>query len=521
MELEMGVAVRGGERADRVLTCLRGRAFLVGMGQQGETWDVVVMSRNTGPLSVQCVENRSTWRSREHKRRQLTTGDKRIPLKTGLLLLASGSAGELTARSIVATKNMTAVKPTERIEREAKEGGARNKRQKPHKVQAATKTEEGWRGGEVGVYRRGEDRKRGKEGISLMFLAADQLGSQGYPGFANSHGKGGVLRAEGGADEGLRWKRGGSDGWPFSPGGRPMLWGIVILGPSRLISLALAKAGLLIYSQRPPREEGGRIHAPVIQMSPFSLGTTVSTCQNMVVTPHLHEWPSPPPAPLPAVFPVRSSLRHANQRPRPTHWSSPQPLALHRCWETSEKRSGSDGGKQERDGGVTWMDGSWGCCEQEGDGAKESETPKGSVNIFVSEVPAKTDPSACVCEAYSCSRHLSLCVRGGKRCVRLYLESLQTPSSPLPSPHSVLSAWRICQFSFSLFVPALILLSKPWLASLTAAEHRSYSTPTNSTHSVPRWDDAHPQTHTHSTPARQLAAPKSVMTGSAIIQRFL
>lgn len=82
-----------------------------------------------------------------------------------------------------------------------------------------------------------------------------------------------------------------------------------------------------------------------------------------------------------------------------------------------------------------------------------------------------------------CSRHLSLCVRGGKRCVRLYLESLQTPSSPLLSPPSVLSARRICQFSFSLFVPALILLSKPWLASLTAAEHRSYSTPTNSTHS--------------------------------------
>lgn len=38
--------------------------------------------------------------------------------------------------------------------------------------------------------------EREKEGISLMFLAADQLGSQGYPGFANSHGKGGVLRAE-------------------------------------------------------------------------------------------------------------------------------------------------------------------------------------------------------------------------------------------------------------------------------------------------------------------------------------
>lgn len=48
-----------------------------------------------------------------------------------------------------------------------------------------------------------------KKGISLMFLAADQLRSQGYPSFANSHGKGGVLRAEGregggGVYEGLR-----------------------------------------------------------------------------------------------------------------------------------------------------------------------------------------------------------------------------------------------------------------------------------------------------------------------------
>lgn len=36
-----------------------------------------------------------------------------------------------------------------------------------------------------------------------MFLAANQLRSQGYPGFANSHGKGGVLRAEGGERRGL------------------------------------------------------------------------------------------------------------------------------------------------------------------------------------------------------------------------------------------------------------------------------------------------------------------------------
>lgn len=54
----------------------------------------------------------------------------------------------------------------------------------------------------------------------------------------------------------------------------------------------------------------------------------------MVVTPHLHEWPSPAPlqAAETAIFPVRSSLRHANQRPRPTRWSFPQPLPLHRCW---------------------------------------------------------------------------------------------------------------------------------------------------------------------------------------------
>lgn len=127
---------------------------------------------------------------------------------------------------------------------------------------------------------------------------------------------------------------------------------------------------------------------------------------------------------------------------------------------------------------------------------------------------AKMDPSARVCEAYSdpcwslcvylCAKkkayewiHCTYCFpcsqaasgisvwvcEQGKRCVRLYLESLQTPSSPLSSPLSVLSARRICQFSFSVFVPALILLSKPWLALLTAAEHRSYSFSTNNTHS--------------------------------------
>lgn len=94
-----------------------------------------------------------------------------------------------------------------------------------------------------------------------MFLAANQLRSQGYPCFANSHGKGGVLRAErrggrvsggveGEVDEGWRWKRGGRDGCLFffllslfSPGGRPMLRGRVILGV-RLGGSCSDKAGL-------------------------------------------------------------------------------------------------------------------------------------------------------------------------------------------------------------------------------------------------------------------------------------
>ncbi|KAK2835428.1 hypothetical protein Q5P01_015912 [Channa striata] len=116
-----------------------------------------------------------------------------------------------------------------------------------------------------------------------MFLAADQLGSQGYPGFANSHGKGGVLRAEGGADEGSRWKRGGRDGWPFSTGERPMLWG---------------------------REEKRGSGA-----SRGILADGAALCQERV------------------------------------------------GWRKARER--------ERDGGVTWMDGSWGCCD---------------VSIFVSEV---------------------------------------------------------------------------------------------------------------------------------------
>lgn len=40
-----------------------------------------------------------------------------------------------------------------------------------------------------------------------MFLAANQLRSQGYPGFANSHGKGGVLRAGGGVEVEQRRER--------------------------------------------------------------------------------------------------------------------------------------------------------------------------------------------------------------------------------------------------------------------------------------------------------------------------
>lgn len=104
----------------------------------------------------------------------------------------------------------------------------------------------------VGVYRRGEDRERkgGKEGISLMFLAANQLRSQGYPGFANSHGKGGGLRAEWGG--GLRWKRGGRDGCPFSPGGMLMHWGRVIFG-----ALLSDKVGL-----GPGRRRKGALGSP-------------------------------------------------------------------------------------------------------------------------------------------------------------------------------------------------------------------------------------------------------------------
>lgn len=73
-------------------------------------------------------------------------------------------------------------------------------------------------------------------------------------------------------------------------------------------------------------------------------------------------------------------------------------------------------------------------------------------------------------------------------------------ASLLSSPLSVLSARRICQFSFSVFVPALILLSKPWLALLTAAEHRSYSFSTNNTHTQARWDDVCSHTPALATP---------------------
>lgn len=56
---------------------------------------------------MRCAENRSTWRSWELERKELTTGDKHIPLLPGLLPLppplAGGCAGELAARRIVAT----------------------------------------------------------------------------------------------------------------------------------------------------------------------------------------------------------------------------------------------------------------------------------------------------------------------------------------------------------------------------------------------------------------------------------
>lgn len=76
--------------------------------------------------------------------------------------------------------------------------------------------------------------------------------------------------------------------------------------------------------------------------------------------------------------------------------------------------------------------------------------------------------------------------------------------------------------SLSLFVPALILLSEPWLASLTAAEHRSYSTPTNITHpchTEMMLVNTHARMHTCFTysPFPLQHTPESVMTDSAII----
>lgn len=41
-----------------------------------------------------------------------------------------------------------------------------------------------------------------------MFLAADQLRSQGYPGFANSHGKGGTRGGGAGLDGGVGGRKG-------------------------------------------------------------------------------------------------------------------------------------------------------------------------------------------------------------------------------------------------------------------------------------------------------------------------
>ncbi|MED6280691.1 hypothetical protein CHARACLAT_013351 [Characodon lateralis] len=66
-----------------------------------------------------------------------------------------------------------------------------------------------------------------------------------------------------------------------------------------------------------------------------------------------------------------------------------------------------------------------------------------------------------------------VCLRGGRRCVRLQLESLQKINHHLlPSLLLLFSPFGGSVSSPPLFVPALILLSKPWLASLTAAEHR-------------------------------------------------
>lgn len=125
---------------------------------------------------------------------------------------------------------------------------------------------------------------------------------------------------------------------------------------------------------------------------------------------------APPPAPLPAaeaaVFPVSSSLRHANKRPRPTHWSSPQTFPLYRCWlwltvtpdlprytsspthanstgllqEASENRNekrmeGSKRGNVERR--------AWWKIRGLGGGKRETvqeRGPLGSVSILVSEV---------------------------------------------------------------------------------------------------------------------------------------
>lgn len=61
-----------------------------------------------------------------------------------------------------------------------------------------------------------------------MFLAETQRRSQGYPGFANSHGKGGGMRGGGWAE--WRWREWGDELQCFS-GTELMKRGDVILGP--------------------------------------------------------------------------------------------------------------------------------------------------------------------------------------------------------------------------------------------------------------------------------------------------
>lgn len=59
-----------------------------------------------------------------------------------------------------------------------------------------------------------------------MFLAETQWRSQGYPGFANSHGKGGGVRGGGWAE--WRWRERGDKTIQSSEGAKLMNQGAVI-----------------------------------------------------------------------------------------------------------------------------------------------------------------------------------------------------------------------------------------------------------------------------------------------------